>query len=160
MKETEAKVGKYKVELDADRHPFLVKEVEYNYISDKLDNCEKAAEFLNYNCHLSSAAEEFVYMIALDVKLRPLGIFEVAHGTVSESILSPRELLLRVVLAGGKGMIVAHNHPSGGIMPSNDDDNICEAIDQAARLMDIYLADFVIVGDGTYSYANHGRINS
>ena len=86
--------------------------------------------------------------------MRPLGIFEVTHGTISESILSPRELILRVVLAGGKGMIVAHNHPSGDATPSNDDDDICKVINQTAKLMDIHFADFIISSSCVVSWRN------
>ena len=56
-------------------------------------------------------------------------------------------------------IILVHNHPSGNLMPSREDDNQTERIAKAAKLFDIQLVDHLIVAAGNfYSYANEGRL--
>ena len=57
------------------------------------------------------------------------------------------------------GIIVAHNHPSGNLRPSAEDDRLTKRIKDAAALLDIKLLDHLIIGSGGYySYADEGRL--
>lgn len=63
------------------------------------------------------------------------------------------------ILANASGMILSHNHPSGNLLPSKQDDALTERISKAAKLFDIQLLDHVIVSDsGYYSYSDEGRL--
>ena len=63
------------------------------------------------------------------------------------------------LLKRATSLVVCHNHPSGNVNPSQDDDNITIKIRDAATLMNIRLLDHVILTDGNfYSYADEGRI--
>ena len=54
---------------------------------------------------------------------------------------------------------LCHNHPSGSLRPSREDDCLTEHLDKAAKIMNIRLIDHVILTDGKYySYADEGRI--
>lgn len=67
-------------------------------------------------------AEEYVYAFCMDSSMQQVkGVFELSHGTVDYSLLSPRELMIRVLLCGASGVILVHNHPSGDISPSHQD---------------------------------------
>lgn len=108
---------------------------------------------------LNQLAEEYLYMIALSTKNKPLGIFEVSHGTVNASLVNPREIFIRLLLSGASNFILAHNHPSGSCTPSNEDCKLTDRINDCARLMGIPLLDHIIIGDGYLSYKEKGLLD-
>lgn len=72
------RITTYRAELNEDRHNILVKENSCNYPVDSLNNPQAVAEMLNGVFRLNRQAEEHVYMIALNTKGKPLGIFEIS----------------------------------------------------------------------------------
>ena len=76
-------------------------------------------------------------------------------GTQVDIRLVVREALVRQTPV----LAFVHNHPSGNIRPSREDDRLTERISQACRLMDLRLLDHVIVADGDYfSYRENGKL--
>ncbi len=149
-------IAKYRTMLDEDRHNVLVKEGSIKYGVERGDKiklstpCDVA--HMMENCfELSGRAEEYAYMIALDIANRPLGVFEVSHGTASMSILNTREIFIRALLCGAMNIMVVHNHPSGDTYPSKEDIRTTKKIKSAGDIMCIKLLDHVIVGGGTYT---------
>ena len=63
------------------------------------------------------------------------------------------------LLCGAAALVLVHNHPSGSIRPSREDDRLTKELNTACQLMNIRIVDHVIVTDGSfYSYADEGRI--
>lgn len=148
-------IKKYRLELDAERHPVLVKEAEY-LCARRLNNSDEVVALCNSVYRLQYMAEEYVIMIAADVQGRVLGIFEVSHGSVNQSMCNARELYERALVVGASGIIVVHNHPSGYVNPSKDDLVCAEKLKKAGNLMGIKLLDFIIIGnDDYYSWLEH-----
>ncbi len=57
------------------------------------------------------------------------------------------------------GFILCHNHPSGNIRPSRQDDTLTEQVQKAAKIMDLILLDHIILAEGIYySYADEGKL--
>ena len=79
-------------------------------------------------------------MLALDSKLRVVGAFDVHTGTINGSMVSMRSLFSRAMLCNANSIIVAHNHPSGVIKPSGEDDSVTRRIKEAGELLDIKLS--------------------
>ena len=121
-----------------------------NYSS--LSSPESVADLVNSLYNMSSLTEEYIYLLAVDTKNVPVGVFEVSHGTVDCSVVSPREIFMRALLCGAAKIILVHNHPSGNVNPSSEDIRITERIKQAGELMGIVLLDHIIVGDGVFSF--------
>lgn len=141
---------RYKMELDAARHPFLVRECTYDYEKTVMDKAEKIVDMLNTCFNLCQMAEEHVYMVAMNTKAILLGVFEVSHGGVCTCPVSPRELYMRALMAGATGIIVVHNHPSGDPAPSKEDEIVCARIDEAGKMIGIQLFDYIVIGEGRY----------
>lgn len=95
-------------------------------------------------------AEEHGYLIAMDVKNKPVGVFEISHGAASFSVLQTREVFIRLLLCGASGFILAHNHPSGDPSPSEEDIEVTKKFTEAGKLMAVPLIDHIIIGDGRY----------
>lgn len=83
----------------------------------------------------------------LDRKNHPLGRHLITLGTLTSTLVTPREVFRGAILAGAAALIVAHNHPSGDPAPSAADVQITRTLREAAKVIDIDLLDHVIVGD-------------
>lgn len=105
---------------------------------------------------LHERAEEYVFAFGLDTKGRIIGAFEISHGTVNSTLLTPREVLIRMLLIGACGFIIVHNHPSQDVTPSKDDYAITERLNMAGATVGIYLLEHLIIGESEYySMADH-----
>lgn len=151
-------VKKYGIEMDALKHPLMVEEDTYETSGKPLDSPTKIAEFLNASVELNRKAEEYVYMLAFDTKCNLLGIFEVGHGTANQCIANTREIFMRALLCGAVKIVIAHNHPSLDIQPSKEDNRVAIKIKEAGKIMGINLLDFIIVGNGVYSYLKNKEL--
>lgn len=142
----------YRTELDENQHNVLVKENCYNCSIESLEDPKAVTKMLNTVFNLKNRAEEYVYMVALNTKNKPLGVFEVSHGTVNQSVCNPRELFIRALLCGATNIILAHNHPSGDTVPSEIDVENYRMVKEAGQLIGIKLLDSIIVGNGYFSF--------
>lgn len=149
----------YRLELDAFRHPYLVKEEEVTYINEPLTEPENVVDICNNLLRFCYLAEEHVVMVAVDTKGYVLGIFRVSQGTVDMTICNPREIFIRALLVGASRIFIVHNHPSGDCTPSNYDVECAKKIAEIGNMMGIKLNDFIIVGkDSYYSAYKEGKI--
>lgn len=145
------RISKYGVELEnKGRLPVLVKESSTNYGGTTLQNPEEIVEMMNYVFHADAKAEEHLWVLALNNKCHPIGIFEISHGTINASLVTPREIFVRLCLCGAVGFVVIHNHPSGDIAPSKEDFSITKRLKEVGDLMQIPLYDHIIIGNNMY----------
>ena len=78
-------------------------------------------------------------------------------GSVSETIVHPREVLKAAILSNAASIIVAHNHPSGNSKPSLEDKNITTRLVRSDEILGIGVLDHLIIGDGQYfSFSDSG----
>ncbi len=102
--------------------------------------------------------EEF-WVLLLNQNFRLIKKMPIAHGGISEVAVDVRIIIREAVLANATILVVCHNHPSGSIRPSRQDDALTKAIQQACSVMRIHMMDHVIVADGHYySYHEEGRL--
>ena len=151
-------IAKYRLELDENRHNILIKESDLDYNGKCLKDPLAVVDMLKSNFRLHMQAEEHLYMVALSTNCEPLGIFEISHGWVNGSYARPREVFIRLLLAGASGFILCHNHPSGECRPSKADMEITERIKECADLMAVELFDHIIIGDKCYSFKMNGML--
>lgn len=98
---------------------------------------------------LDNDREEFVVLM-LNAKNRVIGINSVSTGTLTSSVVHPREVFKPLILHNAAAVILAHNHPSGDPTPSREDVAITERLKIAGENMGITVHDHIIVGDGRY----------
>lgn len=149
----------YRLELDAERHPVLIKEnEEVIYGAEPLTEPTKIVELCNKMMHLKFLAEETVIMIAVDTRGHIHGIFIVSHGTVDTAMCNPREIYIRALLVGASGIFIVHNHPSGDCRPSNCDLECAKTIEKTGKMIGIRLTDFIIIGETSFYSAKEDKI--
>lgn len=149
------RITKYRTELDINRHNILVKESAVNYACDSLNNPAAIATMFNSIFDLNRMAEEYVYMTAFSTAFKVLGVFEISHGSIRASLISPREIFIRLLLSGAASFVICHNHPSGVSIPSEEDIDMTKKLKRCADLMGVQFTDHIIVGDSYYSFQEH-----
>jgi DNA repair protein RadC len=92
--------------------------------------------------------KEHFWSVGVDAKNRIKYIDLVSLGTLTNSLIHPRETFRFAVMSGVCAIIVVHNHPSGDPTPSRDDIAVTERLKQAGDVLGIPLLDHVIVGNG------------
>jgi DNA repair protein RadC len=95
---------------------------------------------------LKHASEEHFVSLHLNARNEVIGIHEVSHGTLSSSLVHPREVFKAAIMANSYAIIVCHNHPSGSsIQPSKEDVDTTKQLLSAGKLMGIAVVDHLIV---------------
>ena len=99
--------------------------------------------------------EEF-WALLLNQNYRLIKKVRISHGGISETSVDVRIIIKEAVLANATILAVCHNHPSGSLSPSRQDEELTKAILHACNLMRIRFMDHVIITDGHY-YSFHER---
>jgi DNA repair protein RadC len=116
---------------------------------------------------IGDSPQEHLVAICVDARSKVIGVSEVSRGTLSASLVHPRETLRTAILLNAAAFIVAHNHPSGDCNPSPDDRDTTRRLVRAGELMGIPCCDHIILAggvqpDGTdksfFSFREHGLI--
>ncbi len=146
---------------------YLISEVEliYRYkvkpsLRPTITSTAEAFDILvkNWDENRIEYIEQFK-IILLNNSNRVLGLFEVSSGGTSGTVADPKLIFAAALKANASGIILAHNHPSGGVSPSQADISITKKIVEAGKLLDIRVLDHLIVTpEAYYSFADELRI--
>jgi DNA repair protein RadC len=94
--------------------------------------------------------KEHFYVMHLDVKSRVKMVELVSLGILDSSLVHPRETFRRAIVAGSASIIVAHNHPSGEVEPSDADTKTTKLLHKAGTILGIALFDHVIFANDKF----------
>ena len=101
--------------------------------------------------------EEF-WLLMLNQNYRLIKKIRISHGGITETAVDIRIIMKEAVLTNCTILAVCHNHPSGNLSPSKQDDELTKSIKRACELMRIHFLDHVIITDGAYySYHELGK---
>ena len=108
---------------------------------------------------LSELGYEKFIALALNTKNHVTAVLPVSSGSLNASIVHPRELFQRAILANCASLILAHNHPSGDPAPSPEDIALTRKLIEAGLLLDIPVLDHIVLGYGRYvSFKERGLL--
>jgi len=109
--------------------------------------------------HLAARPHEIFAVLFLDAQHRLIVLEELFRGTLTQTSVYPREVVVRALHHHAAAVVLAHNHPSGGVEPSRADEALTQTLKAALALVDVRVLDHVIVGAGkTLSMAQRGLI--
>lgn len=125
--------------------------------SDSITSPEMAKALFKTQIEISS--REVFCVALLDNQHRLIESVELFYGTINAASIYPREVVKLVLDNNAAAVILAHNHPSGIVEPSNADQAITNKLKAALNLIDVKVLDHIIVGsDGSLSFAERGLI--
>jgi DNA repair protein RadC len=148
--------------------PFKVSEVQLVYktkvnpsdrpkVSSSNDAYQILLDF--WNKDTIELREEFK-LLTLNRASRVLGIITISQGGVNGTVTDAKLIFQMAIRTNASGIILAHNHPSGQLVPSEADKAITQKIKEGGKLLDINLLDHLILAPhcGYYSFADEGII--
>lgn len=101
--------------------------------------------------------QEQFRILHLNTKKQVIGQKVVTIGTLSSSLVHPREVFKDAIRDSSAAIILVHNHPSGDPTPSNEDGNITKRLVEAGQLLGIEIIDHLVIGDGRFiSFRSRG----
>ncbi|MFO1245047.1 MAG: DNA repair protein RadC [Ramlibacter sp.] len=98
--------------------------------------------------HLAAKGHEVFAVLFLDAQNRLVALEELFRGTLTQTSVYPREVVLRALHHQAASVVLAHNHPSGTVQPSRADEALTQTLKAALALVDVRVLDHVIVGAG------------
>lgn len=146
--------------MDATRplHNYVVQRVTFKVLREsheraprkRLSQPEEVFRFCNDERIIPDDAREHFVALMLDSQNGLVAVHQVSTGTLSASLVHPREVFGPAMrLMGVASIILVHNHPSGDPLPSREDLQLTRQLSEAARLLDLKIHDHVIIGNGT-----------
>lgn len=116
-----------------------------------------SSEVIDYLTHaMRDLNHEIFKVIFLDAGHAIVTEETVAEGTITANTIYPREIVKLALKHNAAALVVAHNHPSGNVMPSAADRRLTRNLYLACSLMSIELLDHLIIGDTSFSFADQG----
>lgn len=142
------------VHMDEEKMPVLIKEPAKLYKPlQHLSRPEDVVQVMVDIFELDRQIAELVYLIALDNRAKPLGVFLLNRGSINRSLVDIRGMMVSLLLCNASGFILIHNHVSGECIPSQEDGRVTERIKAAAELLDIEFCDHIIIGENKKYYS-------
>ncbi|HCB93737.1 MAG TPA: hypothetical protein DEP57_08035 [Selenomonas sp.] len=132
---------------------FAVRELSKRLLQKKstpriIHGPEDAAAYVQE--HLALEKKEHFCEILLNTKNHIIGWQVISVGSLTASVVHPREVFAPAVLHHAAAIIVAHNHPSGDPTPSREDIQVTQRLVKAGKIMDIQILDHIIIGDNRF----------
>lgn len=133
---------KYRLEIV--REDSFNSKYEYN-----IKNSVDVRDFLVNVCKLHRNPSEVVMVVAVNSKGNVIGFTQVSSGAINSSVVEPREVFRYAIMSNAVAIILAHNHPSEDVTPSNEDIEVTRLIREAGDVLRIKLLDHIIIGNET-----------
>lgn len=141
----------------------FVHAVASHYLKERLHGkryLHSSKEVADYLVHLMRGLKKEVFtVIFLDSSHAIIDSEIMAEGTLNVNTVYPREILKRALDFHAAALIIAHNHPSGSLQPSAQDIKLTKTLALLAHYMQLQLLDHLIIGDGTFSFADNGLMD-
>ncbi|HAW49638.1 TPA: hypothetical protein DCX16_01605 [bacterium] len=107
-----------------------------------------------YGPYLRDERKEFFNIILLDTRNKVIGNIEISKGSLTASVVDPKEIIKEATMKSASSIILVHNHPSGEAEPSKDDVETTKQIIEACNLVDIKVLDHIIIGRNKGDYVS------
>lgn len=122
-----------------------------------LDSAEKAYEYMRL--HMQDLKREQGWVLLMNNRFQLIEGIKLSEGGMTETAIDVRQIMKAAIENEATVITLCHNHPSGNLNPSRDDDRLTSQVKAACQTMRIHMADHIIVTDrGYYSYTENGRI--
>ena len=125
-------------------------EKDRNLGSEPVNTQRKAVEFIMKE--FSDRDRELFLVLNLDAACRPINLTVVSMGTLTETMVHPREVFKASILSNASSVICFHNHPSGSVTPSEQDIAVTNRLTEGGKILGIEVLDHLIIGGQSGEY--------
>lgn len=126
-------------------------------VQERIQCSEDAYRFIHLR--VQDLGREVFRVIFLTNRHTVIGEKTVFEGSLTESVVSPREIILFALQQSAASLILVHNHPSGDPSPSDEDKRVTMKMIQACQYFDLNVLDHIVVGrDSFFSFADQGLL--
>jgi DNA repair protein RadC len=109
---------------------------------------------------LTDQYKEHLILLSFNTKGRVLGADTISIGTLDSNLAHPREVFLSAIRRHAASVIIVHNHPSGDLEPSDNDEEVTKRIVNAGKILGIEVMDHLIIGGGGFlSFQEQGLLH-
>ena len=143
---------------------YAIPKVRLSYVGDSSPKVKVSDSTVSYRLFKDSyeageiEMQEQFKVLYLNNSNKVLGIHTVSTGGITSTIVDPRIIFSGALLAHASAIILCHNHPSGALFPSLQDDNLTKKLCDGGSILGITVVDHIIVTtDGYYSYRDNGK---
>ena len=135
----------------------LVREIAARYgerriLGQSFENARQVYD--HFKIRLGTARQEEFHVLILDNKHRVIEEKMITLGTLTQSLVHPREIFAPAIELRAASVILIHSHPSGDPKPSQQDIEITKRLSEVGEIMGIKVLDHVIIGDGYFSFVD------
>ena len=131
--------------LELGRRVYEIKPLDNNL---KLNCAEKI--YNHFRTELCGINQEYFYCVYLNQHKRLIDKKMIFKGTLNKSLIHPREIFKEAYLCSAAYIICVHNHPSGNVIPSDEDINVTNNLIKIGNMQGIPILDHIIIGDNNY----------
>lgn len=108
---------------------------------------------------IGNISHEEIWVLFLNKKNEIISQEMITKGSSTASLFDLKKIVREALLRKAEGLVMCHNHPSGNLIPSPQDDQITRKLKEACSMMELRMLDHVIVTHASYySYADQGRL--
>lgn len=149
----EAKAVTIAAAMELARRRSLSEALEHDQVGNSKD------AYLIFYSLLCDLPHEELWIATLNRANKVTSKVKISQGGISQTAVDIRLILKACLDTFASGLILCHNHPSGNLRPSREDDRLTDRVKEAAKLMDITLLDHIILSSTSYfSYRDEGKI--
>jgi DNA repair protein RadC len=137
----------------------LVREANVTLAQPQIRSSRDAA--VVFREYLGNVDREHFLVAMLDQKNKIIGINTVSMGSLTASVVHPREVFKACILSNAAALLCCHNHPSGAPQPSREDRALTTRLVDVGKLLGINVLDHIVLGDGSeayFSFADEGLL--
>lgn len=127
--------------------------------SAKVEQIRSAAEINAKMRYFANYEDEHAAAILMNQAGKIIKVKELSHGSLTGTLVDVRIIAKEAILSNATSVALVHNHPSGSLQPSKDDDSLTRRVREGLQTLQIRLIDHVIISnEGYYSYSDNDRI--
>jgi DNA repair protein RadC len=140
-------------------HLFELKKIQSNFPQTKVLSSKVAADFIRQFYTDDIEVFESCFILLLNRASNTIGYAKISQGGISGTVIDPRIVAKYAIDALATSVIIAHNHPSGQLIPSDADKAITTKLINGLKLLDITLLDHcILTSESYYSFADNDQL--
>jgi len=138
---------------------YELKKIQTEFPATKITSSKESYEFIKQFYVDDIEIFESCFILLLNNSNKTIGYAKISQGGITGTVIDVRLIAKYAVDSLATSVILAHNHPSGNLHPSNADINLTEKAKKGLNLLDINILDHIILtSENYYSFADNGKI--